>query len=67
MIIAVGAKSSRGLGLTGEDGPGVIGGVDLLRAVSLGEDLSMGSEIVVIGGGNVAYDVARSVVRPDRF
>ena len=67
VIIAVGAKSSRGLGLTGEDGPGVIGGVDLLRAVSLGEDLSMGSEIVVIGGGNVAYDVARSVVRQIAF
>ena len=63
VIIAVGAKSSRGLGLKGESGPGVIGGVDLLRAVSLGEKLEMGSEIVVIGGGNVAYDVARSVVR----
>jgi formate dehydrogenase beta subunit len=63
VIIAVGAKSSRGLGLKGESGPGVIGGVDLLRAVSLGEKIEMGSEIVVIGGGNVAYDVARSVVR----
>lgn len=63
VIIAVGAKSSRGLGLPGEDGPGVIGGVDLLRAVSLGETLEMGKDIVVIGGGNVAYDVARSVVR----
>ena len=63
VIIAVGAKSSRGLGLTGEAGPGVIGGVDLLRSVSLGEVLEMGREIVVIGGGNVAYDVARSVVR----
>jgi formate dehydrogenase (NADP+) beta subunit len=67
VIIAVGAKSSRGLGLTGEDGPGVIGGVDLLRAVSLAEDLDIGSEIVVIGGGNVAYDVARSVVRQIAF
>ncbi|MBK8302965.1 MAG: FAD-dependent oxidoreductase [Chloracidobacterium sp.] len=67
VIIAVGAKSSRGLGLTGESGTGVIGGVDLLRAVSLGEDLEMGREIVVIGGGNVAYDVARSVVRQIAF
>jgi NADPH-dependent glutamate synthase beta subunit-like oxidoreductase len=63
VIIAVGAKSSRGLGLTGENGPGVFGGVDLLRAVSLGEKLDVGKEIVVIGGGNVAYDVARTVVR----
>ena len=63
VIIAVGAKSSRGLGLTGESGPGVLGGVDLLRSVSLGERLHLGRNIVVIGGGNVAYDVARTVVR----
>lgn len=63
VLIAVGAKSSRGLGLPGEGGPGVYGGVDMLRAVSLGERMDMGREIVVIGGGNVAYDVARSVLR----
>lgn len=67
VIIAVGAKSSRGLGLPGENGPDVIGGVDLLRAVSLSEKISIGREIVVIGGGNVAYDVARSVVRQIAF
>lgn len=63
VIIAVGAKSSRGLGLPGEGGPGVYGGVDLLRAVALGQKLDIGDSVVVIGGGNVAYDVARSVVR----
>jgi NADPH-dependent glutamate synthase beta subunit-like oxidoreductase len=63
VVIAVGAKSSRALGLPGEHGPGVFGGVDLLRAVSLAEPLAIGREVVVIGGGNVAYDVARSVVR----
>lgn len=63
VIVAVGAKSSRGLGLTGERGPRVYGGVDLLRAVSLGERMDIGREVVVIGGGNVAYDVARSVMR----
>lgn len=67
IIIAVGAKASRGLGLPGEQGPGVYGGVDLLRAVALGSveaaDMQLGREIVVIGGGNVAYDVARTVVR----
>lgn len=67
VIIAVGAKSSRGLGLPGENGPDVIGGVDLLRAVSLSESIDIGREIVVIGGGNVAYDVARSVVRQVAF
>ena len=63
VIIAVGAKSSRGLGLPGERGPGVYGGIDLLRAVALGERLDMGQNVVVIGGGNVAYDVARTVLR----
>lgn len=67
VLIAVGAKASRALGLPGENGPRVFGGVDLLRSVSLGdslgERLDIGSNVVVIGGGNVAYDVARSVVR----
>jgi NADPH-dependent glutamate synthase beta subunit-like oxidoreductase len=63
VIIAVGAKASRGLGLPGEQGPGVLGGVDLLRAVALGEEIAVGRNVVVIGGGNVAYDVARTVVR----
>jgi NADPH-dependent glutamate synthase beta subunit-like oxidoreductase len=63
VILAVGAKGSRGLGLPGEAGPGVLGGVDLLRSVALGEPVSLGRDVVVIGGGNVAYDVARSVLR----
>jgi NADPH-dependent glutamate synthase beta subunit-like oxidoreductase len=63
VLVAVGAKRSRGLGLPGENGPGVLGGVDLLRAVSLGEPVPVGKDVVVIGGGNVAYDVARTVVR----
>ena len=63
VILAVGAKSSRGLGLPGERGPRVYGAVDVLRAVSLGEAIDLGREIVVLGGGNVAYDAARTVLR----
>jgi NADPH-dependent glutamate synthase beta subunit-like oxidoreductase len=63
IIITVGAKRPRGLDLPGESGPHVYGGVDLLRAVALGEPFDLGSDVVVIGGGNVAYDVARTVVR----
>ena len=63
ILIAVGAKSSRALGLPGERGPGVLGGVDLLRSVALHESTDIGRKVVVIGGGNVAYDVARTVVR----
>ncbi len=67
VLIAVGAKSSRSLSLKGEHGQGVYGGVDLLRAVSIGEEIAVGREVVVIGGGNVAYDVARTVVRQIAF
>jgi formate dehydrogenase beta subunit len=63
VVIAVGAKRPRALGLPGEAGPQVYGGVDLLRAVALGEPLPLGHRVVVVGGGNVAYDVARTVVR----
>jgi NADPH-dependent glutamate synthase beta subunit-like oxidoreductase len=63
VILAVGAKSSRSLGLPGERGPRVYGGVDLLRSVAIGAPLDIGRDVVVIGGGNVAYDVARTVLR----
>jgi NADPH-dependent glutamate synthase beta subunit-like oxidoreductase len=63
VLITVGAKRPRALGFPGEAGPRVYGGVDFLRAVALGESLPLGSDVVVIGGGNVAYDVARTVVR----
>ena len=62
-IIAIGAKHSRRLPIAGSDGPGVLGGVEFLRDVALGEPVSLGRRVVVIGGGNVAYDVSRSVVR----
>jgi formate dehydrogenase (NADP+) beta subunit len=63
VIVAVGAKKSRFIPLPGIDGPGVIGGVEFLRDVSLGNDVPLGENVVVIGGGNVAYDVGRTVVR----
>ena len=63
-IIAVGLKRSRMLNLPGADGPGVLGGVEVLRDVSLGNEIEeLRGDVVVVGGGNVAYDVARSVVR----
>jgi len=64
VVVAIGAKSSRTLPLPGIQGPGVLGGVEFLRRISLGEgEGELGRDIVVIGGGNVAYDVARSAIR----
>ncbi len=63
VIIAVGAKRARMLSLPGSDAEGIFGGVDFLRAVALGEQVPIGRRVIVIGGGNVAYDVSRSAVR----
>lgn len=63
VILAVGAKRSRMLDIPGIDAQGVLGGVDFLRSVALDESLPIGERVVVVGGGNVAFDVARSVVR----
>lgn len=63
VVVAVGAKRSRKLSIPGADAAGVLGGVEFLRDVSLGRHSDLGERVVVIGGGNVAYDVGRSVLR----
>lgn len=63
VIIAAGAKRSRLLPIPGANAEGVIGGVEFLRDVSLGNPPALGNKVVVIGGGNVAYDVGRTVLR----
>ena len=66
--IAIGAQLGRKLGVEGEDGAGVISGVDFVRRINLGEEVKLNGKVLVIGGGNVAIDVARSAVRvgPDK-
>jgi len=63
VLLAVGAKKSRMLPLEGSDSKGVLGGVDFLRDVFAGKGVNIGPKVVVIGGGNVAYDVARTSLR----
>ena len=59
----IGAQVGRKLNIDGEDAKGVITGVDFLRKINLGEEFELEGDTVVIGGGNVAIDVARSATR----
>lgn len=61
--LAIGAQAGRKLGIEGEDAVGVITGVDFLRKVNLNEEIKIEGTVIVIGGGNVAIDVARTAAR----
>jgi NADPH-dependent glutamate synthase beta subunit-like oxidoreductase/Fe-S-cluster-containing hydrogenase component 2 len=61
--LAIGAQAGRRLSLEGEDCDGVIAGVEFLRNVNLGNDVKLNGTTIVIGGGNVAIDVARTAAR----
>ena len=63
VFVAVGLPSDARLGIAGEDGPGVHGAVDFLRRIRRGEAVSVGTQVVVVGGGNVAMDAARAAAR----
>jgi NADPH-dependent glutamate synthase beta subunit-like oxidoreductase/NAD-dependent dihydropyrimidine dehydrogenase PreA subunit len=63
IFLGVGAMRSRELTIPGTDLDGVLRGVDYLLNVNLGYKVEMGQRIVVIGGGNVALDVARTAAR----
>lgn len=63
ILLALGLHRSRDLPIPGHDLDGVIKGVDFLLNVNLGYRLSIGKRVVVIGGGNVAIDVARAALR----
>src|ERR1700758_516605 len=60
---AVGAHRSRDLSIPGVDLDGVHKGIDFLLNVNLGYKFTIGKKVIVIGGGNVAMDVARSAAR----
>ena len=61
--IAIGAQYSRKLGIEGEDAQGVISGVDFLKNVNQNEAKIISGNVIIIGGGNVAFDVARTATR----
>lgn len=63
VLMAFGLHRSRELNLPGNDLDGVVKGIDFLLNVNLGYRFEVGKHVVVIGGGNVAIDVARSAMR----
>ena len=63
MLIAVGLQLGRALPIEGTNLAGVLLGMDFIKAATCGRAPKIGPRVVVIGGGNVAYDAARSAVR----
>ncbi|MBW2265042.1 MAG: FAD-dependent oxidoreductase [Deltaproteobacteria bacterium] len=63
VFLAVGAPKGMKMGIPGEDALRVLDGVDVLRDINFGKKIELGNVVAVVGGGNVAVDVARSVLR----
>jgi len=63
VIIAIGAWTSSRVGCPGEDAEGVVGGIDFLRGIILGNPMDIGESVAIVGGGNTAMDACRSSVR----
>jgi NADH-quinone oxidoreductase subunit F len=63
IFLAVGAHRGMKIGIDGENKSGVIDSATFLRNLSLGQKITVGDRVAVIGGGNVALDAARSALR----
>lgn len=63
VILAIGAWKSMPIGCPGEELGGVLGGIDFLRQVALGEKPDIGDKVAIVGGGNTAMDACRTAVR----
>lgn len=63
VFLAIGAQKSMKLNIEGSELTGVIDAIDFLKAVNKSETVVLGERVAVIGGGNVAVDVARTALR----
>ncbi|MGC8810152.1 MAG: NADH-quinone oxidoreductase subunit NuoF [bacterium] len=63
IFLAIGAHLHQKMNVPGEEAIGVLPGIEFLRQINLGEKVEIGKKIAVIGGGNVAFDAARTALR----
>ena len=63
LFMAIGLHGGRRLGVENEDVEGVLQGVEFLRDTAMGKDVPIGEDVIVVGGGNVAIDVALTAKR----
>lgn len=63
VLIAIGLSVSRGIPIPGHDADGVLLALPFLKEANFNDNAAIGKRVVVIGGGNVAFDVARSAKR----
>lgn len=63
VLLGIGAWISTGVRCKGEDSQGVIGGIDFLRKVVRNEEITLGENVAIVGGGNTAMDACRTAVR----
>lgn len=63
IFLALGAHAGTKMRVPGEDTPGVMDCVSLLRDVNLGKRVRLGQKVAIIGGGNAAMDASRTALR----
>jgi NADPH-dependent glutamate synthase beta subunit-like oxidoreductase len=61
--LAIGLQNGGKLNVPGDDAEGVIAGIDFIKRVNMGEDVKLNGKVVVIGGGSIGADVARTAAR----
>jgi NADPH-dependent glutamate synthase beta subunit-like oxidoreductase len=59
IFVGIGAHKGQKLGVPGEDAGNVLTGVDFLNHINSGESVEVGSDVIVVGGGDTAIDAAR--------
>jgi len=63
IFLAMGSHRSKNLGIPGEKAEGVMSGVEFLKDINQGKEVRLGKRVAVIGGGNTAFDAARTALR----